>query len=54
MVVIDVFPCPFTLSLWFGKFTISDLLITLTLSLSKGKLTTNVITRHQSQQSGTD
>ncbi len=39
-----LFLFPFTLSLWFDKLTMSDLLITLTLSLSKGKLTTSVIT----------
>ncbi len=44
MVVIDAIYRPLTLSLWFDKLTMSDLLITLTLSLSKGKLTTNVIT----------
>ncbi len=41
-VVIDAVSFPLTLSLWFDKLTTSDLLITLTLSLSKGRLTTNV------------
>ncbi len=45
MVVIDALYCPLTLSLWFDKLTMSDLLITLTLSLSKGKLTTSVISK---------
>ncbi len=52
MVVIDAC-CPLALSLWFDKLTMSDLLITLTLSLSKGKLTMSVILgiNHDRQES---
>ncbi len=53
MVVIDACCCPLALSLWFDKLTMSDLLITLTLSLSKGKLTMSVILgiNHDRQES---